>query len=107
LAPVHIWKWIILCLLSSFTFVANQNSDNVSVVEIHTNAVVDTIAIGPSPGEVAITPDGKLVYVANPAASSPSASDNVTVIDTATNTVVNTVPVGSSSSGVVMTPMQP
>jgi YVTN family beta-propeller protein len=42
----------------------------------------------PSPGDVAITPDGAFVYVTN------FFGDTVSVIDTITNTVTATIPVG-------------
>jgi YVTN family beta-propeller protein len=46
-------------------------------------------------GTVAVTPDGKHVYVAG---------NVVSVIDTATNTVVATVPVGTRPAGIAITP---
>jgi YVTN family beta-propeller protein len=51
--------------------------------------VVATVPVGTAAESVAVTPDGKHVYVAN------KSSNNVSVIRTATNTVVATIPVGS------------
>jgi YVTN family beta-propeller protein len=45
---------------------------------------------------MAITPDGKKLYVAN------GRSDNVSVIDTATNTKLRDIPVGTRPWGVVV-----
>ena len=54
--------------------------------------------VGNYPCGVAVTPDGKKVYVANN-------EDNTTsVIDTTTNTVTATVPVGTYPSGVAVGP---
>jgi YVTN family beta-propeller protein len=67
-----------------------------SVIDTATNppSVVATIPVGSVPLAVAVSPDGKHVYVAN------SGSNNVSVIDTATNTLEVTVPVGSGPRAV-------
>ncbi len=79
-----------------FAYVANANSNNVSVIDTATNSVVATVPLGFSPAGVAVTPDGKHVYVTD--------SAGVAVIDTATNLLVATVPVGNSPHGVAITP---
>jgi YVTN family beta-propeller protein len=70
-------------------YVANQGSNNVSVIARSGNMVVATVPVGTGAESVAVTPDGKHVYVAN------RDSANVSVIRTATNRVVATIPVGS------------
>ena len=77
-------------------YVANDGSNNVSVVEVATNQVIYTIPVGTGPFDVAVTPDGSLVYVAN------DSSNNVSVIATASNTVTATVTVGSNPFGVAV-----
>jgi len=73
----------------------------VSVIDTATHAVTGTITVGKFfPGGVAVTPDGRKVYVAN-RFSSPG---TVSVIDTATNTVTATITVGNSPRGVAVTP---
>jgi YVTN family beta-propeller protein len=47
---------------------------------------------------VAVTPDGKYVYITS------QGNSGVTVIDTVSNTIVNTILVGSIPSGVAVTP---
>ncbi|PNE11448.1 MAG: hypothetical protein CR217_08805 [Beijerinckiaceae bacterium] len=79
-------------------YVANQNSNNVSVIATATNTVVATVPVGITPEGVAITPDGKHAYVGN------RFNATVSVIRTRDNTVVATVPVAGSSSGVAVTP---
>jgi YVTN family beta-propeller protein len=71
-------------------YVANYNSNNVSIIDTSTNKVIDTVEVGERPVGVAVTPDGTKVYVAN------EGSNNVSVIDTATNSVICTVNVGKS-----------
>src|SRR5262249_22670948 len=70
-----------------FAYVANHDSKNVSVIDTATNKVVATIPVGHFPNGIAVTPDGKRVYVTN---------DNefvsgvliIAVIDTSINRVV-------------------
>ena len=58
------------------------------MIDTATNTVIATIPVGSSPLGVAVTPDGRKVYVAN------SGSNNVFVIDTASNSVLAEVSVG-------------
>jgi YVTN family beta-propeller protein len=71
-------------------YVANQGSNNVSVINLSDNTVTTTIGVGSEPSALAISADNKFVYVVN------RGSGNVSVIDTATDAVTNTVTVGSN-----------
>jgi len=74
-----------------YAYVANNVSDNVSVISTATNLVVQTISAPGGPDGLAITPNGEFVYV------SEADADAVTVISTATNTVVGSpIDVGAS-----------
>ncbi|MBP8296110.1 MAG: hypothetical protein KAX84_08380, partial [Burkholderiales bacterium] len=68
-----------------FAFVTNKDSNNVSVIDLATNAVVATVPVGVAPMGVAINPAGTRAYVAN------WSSTSLSVINTATNTVIATV----------------
>jgi YVTN family beta-propeller protein len=81
-----------------FAYVANANSNSVSVIDSATNTLVATIPVGIFPDGIAITPDGAFAYVTN------GNSHNVSVIATATNTVVDTIAVGDEPSRVAITP---
>ena len=79
-------------------YVVNTGDNTVSVINPSTNLVVATVpvglvsqsaAVGLHPQGLAVTHDGKSVYVANTNANTMS------VIATATNTVVATVPAGN------------
>jgi len=72
----------------SFAYVANNGSNNVSVINTATNTVAATVPVGSLPGGIAVTPDGYFVYVSN------FGSNSVSVINTTTNAVVATVDVG-------------
>ncbi len=65
-----------------FAYVANQGSNTVSVIDRAINSIVATIGGIPAPGGVAVTHDGKEVWVV--------AANEIDVIDTATNTVAST-----------------
>ena len=84
-----------------FAYVANGGSDTVSVIDTatHPPSVVATVGVGMSPDGVAVTPNGKHVYVAN------ASSNTVLVIRAATNTVVGLpIKVGVQPIGVAITP---
>jgi len=76
-------------------YVANRDSNNVSVIDGGSNTVVATVtdpnAIAPV--AVAVNPTTNTIYAAN------AGSNNVTVIDGATGSVTATIPVGTSPSG--------
>ena len=75
---------------------------NVSIIDTATNTVMGIVNVNaPGPG-VAISPDGKKVYVVTEA-SSPIPG-NVSVVDTTTNTVTAKVSVGLEPYGLAVTP---
>ena len=70
-------------------YVANYNSNTVSVINTATNTVTATVAVGTHPEAIAVS--GGYAYVTN------SGSSNVSVINLSTNTVTATIPVDSGS----------
>ena len=73
-------------------------TQTVSVINATTNKVIAVVNMISVPFGIAVTPDGKNVYVANIGEYRENISNfdnNVSVIDTATNTVKTTVEVGS------------
>src|SRR3989475_8064181 len=74
-------------------FVTNEKSDDVTVIDAATRAVVGTIRVGKRPRGVAVSPDGRRVYVTN------SNSDSLSVIDAKTLEVLSTVPAGIDPEG--------
>ncbi len=73
-------------MAAPFAYIPNATSNNVSVIDLATNAVVGTpIPVGGSPLGVAVNQAGTFVYIPN------RHSNNVSVISTATNTVVATI----------------
>ena len=81
-------------------YITNSFDGTVSVINVATNTVTATIAVGSGPEGVSVSPDGSKVYIANYSAAT------VNVINTATNTVVDTIsPVGSYPRGVSVSPV--
>jgi YVTN family beta-propeller protein len=69
-------------------YVANQDSNNVTVIDGATNTTT-TVAAGSNPSAIAVNSVTNKVYVAN------QDSNNVTVIDAVSNTVIATVAAGT------------
>ncbi len=86
----------------SKVYVANIESNTVSVIDTATNTITTTIPVGSFPESVAVSPDGSKVYVTN--GTSGTTPGTVSVIDTATNTVIATIPAGVNPFGVAVTP---
>ncbi|MGM0889810.1 MAG: cytochrome D1 domain-containing protein [Bacillota bacterium] len=84
-------------------YIADMSGD-VSVIDIKTNTVKAKINTGGSIFDIAVSPDGRLIYVA------PLEYFDVSVIETKTNTVVDTINLakdslfGTTSSGIAFTP---
>jgi len=79
-------------------YVGNFKDSTVSVIDTATNAVVATVPVAAGPHGMAVSPDGRFVWVAG------EGSSNVSVIDTASDTVARSVDVGASPHGVSMLP---
>lgn len=84
--------------LAQTAYIANSDDNTVSVIDIATNLVTATIAVGSSPFGVSVSPDGNKVYVAN------NNSNTVSVINTANNTVTATIAVGNQPIGISVSP---
>ena len=74
-------------------------ASSVSVLNVATNTAIASVGIGVNAQLLAVTPDGRHLYVAC------LDSHAVFVIDTATNTVSATVNVGSAPVGVAIRPL--
>jgi len=85
-----------------YAYVANSGSDSISVINLSTNTVVQTIPLplGAFPQEIAATPDGRKLYVTN------IGNGTVSVINTATNAIKRTIilPGAAGPQGIAITP---
>ncbi len=90
---------------TAYVYVTNDNDSTVSVIDPAGNTVVATVPVGSGPIGVAVSPNGRRVYVANLCGTGTYNSTNigaVSVIDAASNTVVATVTVGNGPYGVAV-----
>ncbi|WP_394212169.1 YVTN family beta-propeller repeat protein [Enterovibrio calviensis] len=71
-----------------FAYVANEKDDTLSVIDMDTMEVVNTIAVGDRPRGIELSKDGTQLYIC------ASESDTVQVLDLATNTLVGELPSG-------------
>ena len=78
---------------SGKAYVNNSGDNTVSAITLATGAVSAPIAVGASPGGLAVTPDGKHVYVVNP--GDAKSNGTVSVIATGSDQVTATIPVGA------------
>jgi YVTN family beta-propeller protein len=82
-------------------------SNTLTVIDTRTLEVVETYAVGVEPLAMAITPDGKKVYVANAGTGTETfeliPSNSVSIVDTETKEV-KTIEIGNSPTHMVMTP---
>ncbi len=91
---------------ADMAYIANWNSNNVSVIDTSNNSVVATLAVGRSPQGIAVNPSGTRVYVTN-SGSNPDSTivdGTVSVIDIGNNSVVATVTVGNTPQGIAVNP---
>lgn len=96
----------LLCLAAAsasaapLAFIANRDSDEVSVLNTATNHLVGgQIEVGEGPASVAVTPDGRFAYVTDVFA------EDVSVIGTSTlETVGEPIEVGTTPFGIAISP---
>ncbi|MBJ8113773.1 YVTN family beta-propeller repeat-containing protein, partial [Bacillus cereus group sp. N6] len=77
-------------------YIANQNSDTVSVIDGTNNGVIATISVGGIPFGLGIDLELNYIYVAN------NVYHNVSVIDGNNNGVIATITVGSNPCGIAV-----
>jgi YVTN family beta-propeller protein len=90
--PVGGWPYcVVVSPDSSTVYVANYDSNTVSVIDAATNTAKFTIATDILPNGLALSADGSTLYV-----SCQTTHDTVDVISTATNTITATITLGSN-----------
>ncbi len=85
--------------LARYVYTGNYDDDSVSVIDTATNQVVGApIPAGNGPYSMAVTPNGKTLYVAG------EISEDLTAIDTQTNQPVGTIPLGIQTATIAISP---
>lgn len=84
--------------------VGSGNSTTIRVVDLLTNQIVgDPITVGLAPASLAITPNGKYVYVINYVDGNPD-TGTISIIDTSVDLVVGTIPGFFGPFAITITP---
>jgi len=83
--------------------VGSGNGTTVSVVNLNNNTIIATIPVGLAPAALALTPDGKYVYVAN-YVDGNTGTGIISIIQTSNNTVVGTIPGFSGPFAIAIAP---
>jgi YVTN family beta-propeller protein len=80
-------------------YMTNYGVNTVSVINLATNIVINTINVGGNPYDIAFNPSGTLAYITN------SGSSSINVINVASNIIVNTITfTGYNPRGITINP---
>ncbi len=79
-------------------YVTNYGSGNISVIDLATNQVTNTISVGSLPWGIVLSPDNSKAYVAIHGANA------VKVINLSSATITNTISVGNGPVEIALTP---
>ena len=71
--------------------VGSGNGTTVSVVDLITNQIIDTIKVGLAPAALVLSPDNEYLYVVDYVDGEPG-TGLLVIVSTATNTVIDTIP---------------
>ena len=82
----------------SLAYVANLNSNTLSVIDTDLDAVVATVNAGPTPRDVEATSDGRFILVVN------QSTNSVTVLDASNYATVASVGVGNFPCAIAVAP---
>ena len=84
-----------------FLYVANQNTNNVSVINTQTDTVTNTISLatGQFPDGIAITPDGNTLYTAN------YTTGNSSILNATNNTLTANISLTTDLTDVIIAPL--
>ena len=94
-------------VLNSFQPSPTGGFGTVSVIDTATNSVIASIVVDNTPIGMAVSPDGKYVYVTNSGFSNTTnvPGNSVSVIDAVTNQVTATLDAGNNPYGVAVSPI--
>jgi YVTN family beta-propeller protein len=91
---------IAVAVTNTRVYVSHENTDDVTLIDAATHHVIGSVQAGSRPGQMAVSPDNKRLYVNNRAFEG-----TVSVVDTSTNNVLgDPIVVGAAPSGVAVSP---
>jgi DNA-binding beta-propeller fold protein YncE len=80
----------------TFAYTAEISNDLVRVIDLTAQTAIDTIVVGDRPGKMAVSPDGRWLYVNN--------ATDISVVDLTRNVEVLRVDAGGALSSIVIDP---
>ena len=83
---------------SQYALVLSDSDNTVSVVDLSSFSVTDTLSVGGNPTSITVTPDGRYALVVN------TGNDTVSIIAIDTFSIVTTIPLGYQPHSLVVTP---
>ncbi len=92
---------------SSCGYETSTEPGTVSIINVATNTVVNTVTVGGEPFGVTVNPQGTLAYVlnsCNPAPPCSAQNGTISVINLATNAITNTIQMGTSLTTAAFSP---
>jgi YVTN family beta-propeller protein len=95
--------WALPAQARPLVYVSEKHSNDAVVIDGASNTVVAHIGVGTSPSGVAVSPDGRSVYVVN----ASDHANSVSVVDTSEGRAVDTIGVGREPLGVAFHPNGP
>lgn len=88
----------------AYAYITNIKENTVSVVNLENDGIVASIPVGVQPTGVAVSPDGKRVYITNQNLIGPPTGNTVSVIEAGSNKVITNIPVNDRPHGVAISP---
>lgn len=85
---------LVLSADETMAYTAETGNNIVRVIDLTAQAAVDTIAVGSRPGKMAVTPNGRFLYVLN--------TSDISVVDLTRNTEVLRIDVDGTLSSIVI-----
>ena len=82
----------------TLAYVANLNSNTLSIIDTDIDVVLATVNAGPTPRDVEATPDGRYILVVN------QSTNRVTVLDASNYSIVASVMVGNFPCAIAIAP---
>src|SRR5215470_18135732 len=89
---IFVWMFLLPCFpaeAAPHVYVANERSNDITIIDTATNSVVATVPVGQRPRGLGLSPDGNTLYVA----LGPERA--IAAVDLATRKVVVRLPAGS------------
>ncbi|HUY87035.1 MAG TPA: hypothetical protein VMU77_07945 [Acidimicrobiales bacterium] len=83
-------------------YAVDSGPGNVDIIDLGSHSIIGSVKVGGSPTGIAITPDGKQLWVTSTNVN--NSSGYVSVVDTASHSIAAKIPVGSGPTGIAITP---